>query len=168
MEWSDRLMARSAIELTADRAFTKRVARLSIVSALMLGVIWSAASVSRQVHPAIGYLLASGWILMPVVLLASLRRPMLRYALVVPATLVTVGVAAMSAAFGGSDGRAATGWALVTSGVVLGDALGLWFWFRLLPVPRALGDPYSRGRWGLIALHVALVVSGLVVLRVNS
>ena len=167
MEWSDRLVARSAVEMTADRAFTQRVARLSIVSALMLGAIWAAARASRQVHPAIGYLLTSGWILMPAVLVASLRRPRLRYALVLPATLVTTGVAATFATVGSFDARATAGWGLVTTGVLLGDTLGAWFWFRLFPVSRALDDPFSRGRWALVGLHVALVVSGLMVLRVG-
>jgi hypothetical protein len=167
MQWSARLVARSAVEVTADRAFTRRVARLSIVSALMLGAIWAAARASRQGHPAIGYLLTSGWVLMPVVLLASLRRPRLRYALILPATLVTIGVAATFATVGSFDTRATAGWALVTSGVLLGDTLGVWFWFRLFPVPRALDDPFSRGRWVVVGLHVALVVTGLMVLGVR-
>ena len=167
MEWSDRLVARSAVEVTADRAFAQRVARLSIVSALMVGAIWAAARASGPVHPAIAYLLASGWILMPIVLSASLRWPRLRYALVAPATLITIGVAATFATVGSLDARATAGWALVTSGVVLGDVLGVWFWFRLFPVPSALDDPFSRGRWALVGLHVALVVSGLVVLGVH-
>ena len=167
MEWSERLAARSAVELTADRAFTQRVARLSIVSALMLGAIWAAARESREAHSAIGYLLAGGWILMPVVLAASVRRPRLRYALALPATLVTLGVAAAFATFVPLDAWATAGWGLVTSGLLLGDALGIWFWFRVFPVPRVLDDPFSRGRWALVALHVALVVSGLIVLRVR-
>jgi hypothetical protein len=30
----------------------------------------------------------------------------------------------------------------------------------LVPVPASLDDPYSPGRWGLIGLHVALIVVG--------
>lgn len=39
---------------------------------------------------------------------------------------------------------------------------GLWLWFRVLPVPNALDDPASNGRWLLIGTHVALVVAGAV------
>jgi hypothetical protein len=56
---------------------------------------------------------------------------------------------------------------LVTAGVLLGGVLGLWFWYRLLPVPAALDDPFSRGRWTLIAVHVSLIVVGLVLAAVE-
>jgi hypothetical protein len=56
----------------------------------------------------------------------------------------------------------ALGWLLMTAGVALGGLLGIWFWFRLLPVPPALDDPYSTGRWALIGLHIALIVVGMV------
>jgi hypothetical protein len=42
----------------------------------------------------------------------------------------------------------------------MGGGLGLWLWYRLLPVPAALDDPGSPGRWLLIGVHVALVVGG--------
>ena len=161
MELSRRVIARSAIEMTDDRAFTLRVARLAITSALALGAIWALAHAGGPLRPAIGYLLLAGWVLMPAVLLASLRGPRLRYALVVPATLVTVALVALAATTVSSNGAAAAGWALVASGVVVGDMLGLWFWFRLFPVPPALRDPFSRGRWTLVGLHAALVVSGM-------
>jgi hypothetical protein len=48
----------------------------------------------------------------------------------------------------------------MTIGVGLGGVLGLWLWFRLAPVPAALDDPLAPGRWGLIAVHVALVAIG--------
>ncbi|MCJ7709607.1 MAG: hypothetical protein MUQ32_02145, partial [Chloroflexi bacterium] len=53
------------------------------------------------------------------------------------------------------------GWLLMTIGVGLGGVLGLWLWFRLMPVPAALDDPLAPGRWALIGVHVALVVIGL-------
>lgn len=160
MELSRRMSARSAIEMTDDRAFAFRVVRLAIISALALGALWALAHAGGRLRPAIGHLLLAGWVLMPAVLLASLRRPRLRYALVVPATLVTVALMALSATTFSSDGAAAAGWALVAGGVIVGDMLGLWFWFRLFPVPLALRDPFSRPRWALVGLHVALVVSG--------
>ena len=47
-------------------------------------------------------------------------------------------------------------------GVALGGGMGLWLWFRVLPVPHALDDPASGGRWVLIGAHVAMVVAGVV------
>lgn len=155
------MSARSAIEMTADRAFARRVVRLTITSALALGAVWALAHAGGRLLPAIGYLLVGGWVLMPAVLLASLRRPRLRYALVAPATLVTVALVALAVTTASRDSAAAAAWALVAGGALLGDMLGIWFWFRLLPVPLALHDPFSRGRWALVWLHVALVVSGL-------
>lgn len=39
--------------------------------------------------------------------------------------------------------------------------MGLWFWYRLLPVLESLRDPFASGRWTLIAIHVGLVVCGI-------
>jgi hypothetical protein len=50
---------------------------------------------------------------------------------------------------------------LVTGGVLLGGLLGGRFWYRLLPVPRALDDPFSPARWTLVALHVTAILLGL-------
>jgi len=50
---------------------------------------------------------------------------------------------------------------MITAGVVFGGVLGLWFWYRLLPVPAVLDDPYAPGRWALIGIHVALITAGL-------
>jgi hypothetical protein len=155
------LFVRSAVEMTADRAFARRVIRLAFTSAVALGVVWALARTVRQAHPAIAWLLAGGWLLMPTVLFASLSRPLLRYALVVPATLVSVALVALSVAVIPVGGMAAVGWVLVTCGVLVGGTLGLWFWFRLMPVPAALNDPFSRWRWALVGIHVMLVVSGL-------
>ena len=162
------MIARSAIEMTADHAFAHRVARLAIISALALGTICALARVGGRLDPAIGYLLVGGWVLMPAVLLASLRRPRLRYALVAPATLVTVALVALSVTAVSKDAAAAAGWALVAAGVLVGDVLGIWFWFRLFPVPPALRDPFSRGRWTLVGLHVALVVGGLLLIGADA
>ena len=44
----------------------------------------------------------------------------------------------------------------------LGGTLGMWFWFRVAPVPDALDQPFSRGRWFLVGAHAALIVAGMV------
>jgi hypothetical protein len=75
---------------------------------------------------------------------------------------VTLGLLAVSLGWAPEPAPAAAGWPLMTAGVLLGGALGLWLWFRLLPVPAALDDPLAGGRWGLIAVHVVLVVVGWV------
>jgi hypothetical protein len=86
----------------------------------------------------------------------------LRYLVVGPATLIAGALLAISFN-NGIDQPEAAGWWLLTAGIVLGIVLGAWFWFRWLPVPAALDDPFSPGRWALIAVHAALVLVGLVV-----
>lgn len=162
------VIERSAIEMTADRAFARRVVRLAITSVLLLGAIWALAHAVWRLAPVTEYLLVGGWVLMPAVLLSSLRRPRLRYALIAPATLVTVALVALFATVVSRGGAAAAGWALVAGGALVGDMLGLWFWFRLFPVPPALRDPFSRGRWTLVALHVALILSGLLLVGADA
>jgi hypothetical protein len=98
---------------------------------------------------------------MPATLFASLARPRLRYALVAPASLVGFSLLAISIAWLPAGLPPALGWMLMTAGVTLGGMLGSWFWFRLLPVPPALDDPYSPGRWALIGIHVAMIVLGI-------
>lgn len=98
---------------------------------------------------------------MPTLLIASLRRPLLRYGLVAPSSLVAVGAGGLSL---DATGIARVGWLLVTAGVLFGGVLGLWFWYRMLPVPERLRDPFSPTRWLLIGAHVALVVAGLAAL----
>jgi hypothetical protein len=105
--------------------------------------------------------LIAGWILMPLTLFASLVRPRLRYALVVPASLVTIALLAIVAAWPPASRVATAGWMLMTTGIAMGGALGIWFWFRLLPVPPALDHPFSRARWTLVGIHVALIVAGI-------
>ena len=60
----------------------------------------------------------------------------------------------------------ASGW--ITAGVLLGGLLGIWFWFRWVPVPAWLDDPFSRGRWLFICAHVSLIVSGLIVVCLRA
>jgi hypothetical protein len=156
------LAAARPIELSADPRFALRVKRLGLTSLVALGIIWALAMATLNAPPLIGAALAAGWILMPAVLFASLARPRLRYALVAPASLVGAGLLAVSVAWLPVAPLPALGWLLMTAGVALGGLLGIWFWFRLLPVPPGLDDPYSTGRWALIGLHIALIVVGMV------
>ena len=156
------------IELSADPRFALRVKRLAATSVVGLGLIWVAATATLDAPPVVGLALAAGWVLMPATLLASLAQPPWRYALVVPASLVGSGLLAISVAWLPADPLAAMGWLLITGGVLLGSLLGLWFWYRLVPVPPGLDDPFSRGRWALITTHVGLVVAGLLLLGVSA
>jgi hypothetical protein len=112
--------------------------------------------------PLVDGALLAGWALMPAVLFASLARPMLRYGLTLPATLVTLGLLAIAFSWLPASPLAAAGWLLVLAGVALGGTMGLWLWYRLLPVPPALAHPFSPARWTLIGVHVALIVVGIV------
>lgn len=159
---SEALLRRIPVELSTDARFARRVKRLALTSVVALGLIWWLAVTTLPTPPLAGTALAAGWALMPTVLVASLSRPRLRYALVLPATLVGVSLLGVSILWLPPDPLAATGWLLITTGISLGGFLGLWFWFRLLPVPEPLNDPFSGGRLALIRVHVGLIVTGLV------
>lgn len=148
------------VELSADRRMALRVKRLGSVSMVALGLIWGLAVVRLGAPIWVDGMLATGWVLMPTVLFSSLARPRLRYALPLPASLVGLALLAICAWWLPAEPMAAAGWWLMTAGIALGGALGLWFWYRLLPVPAWLDDLNSAGRWGLIGLHVALIVVG--------
>jgi hypothetical protein len=150
------------IEMTGDPRFAPRVKRLAFTSLVALGLVWGLAIATLEAPPLVDASLAAGWVLMPATLFASLVRPRLRYGLVVPSTLVGVGLLAVSIAWLPGDPVAAAGWLMMTAGVLMGAVLGLWFWYRLFPVPASLDDPFSKGRWGLVGLHIALIVVGLV------
>jgi hypothetical protein len=149
------------VELTHDPRFRRRVVRLAAVSAVALGLVWGLAVTTLDVPTAVEWALAAGWLLMPTLLLGSLSLPRLRYGLVVPASLVSLGLLAVVVGRLPGEPAAAAGWLLMTAGIWFGGALGLWLWYRLMPVPDALDDPFSAGRWALIALHVSLVVTGI-------
>jgi len=139
---------------------TARVRRLAITSAWALGVIWLLWALTVGRAPLVGAALALGWVLMPTVLWASLRRPSLRIGLILPAALVTFGVAAV--AFGPlPDDTARAGWLSLLTGLAMGGVQGAWFWFGWFPVPPALRDPLAKARLRLIVAHVVLVVSGM-------
>lgn len=148
------------VELSADARMAGRIKRLGFVSLVALGLIWALAVASLDAPPLVDGALAAGWVLMPVILFASLSRPRLRYGLVVPGSLVGLGLLAICGWWLPEEPLAAAGWLSMTAGILLGSVLGLWFWYRWLPVPARLDDPYSGARWGLIGVHVALIVAG--------
>jgi hypothetical protein len=158
---ADVLARTPSVELSTDRRFAGRVRRLALTSVVALGAIWSLAVATLDAPSVIGLGLAAGWLLMPTILIASLADPRWRYALVLPATLVGTSLLAISVAWLPALPLAAAGWAMITAGVLMGGVLGLWFWYRLVPVPTRLDDPFSAGRLALIRAHVALIVIGL-------
>jgi hypothetical protein len=157
--WS--ALAQPGIELTDDPRFARRIRRLAFTSAIVLGLFVVLWALTLDAHPATGIGLALGWALMPTILWTSLRRPQLRYALVLPSSLVSVSLIVISITARPGSSLAAGGWLMITTGVLLGGLLGIWFWFRLLPVPVALHDPFSPTRWLLVGLHIGLTVTGL-------
>lgn len=94
-----------------------------IASLPSLGLL-TLARASLDVPPVIEVLLVSGWILMPSTLALGLIEPRARYGLVVPASLVTVGLAAICMAWLPADPIAAAGWLLLTTGIGLGGRPG--------------------------------------------
>lgn len=140
---------------------SERVKRLGTISLIALGLIWALAAATLSAPAMVGGALAAGWVLMPMILFASLSRPRLRYALVVPGSLVGIALLAICIGWLPDAPLAAIGWWLITVGVLIGSVMGLWFWYRLVPVPGWLDDPYAGGRWAVITLHVALIVAGL-------
>lgn len=152
---------RPPVELSADPAFARRVRRLGLVSLVALGAVWGLSVATLAAPPLVDGALLAGWALMPAILFASLSRPMLRYGLALPATLVTLGLLAIVLGWLPASAPAAVGWMLILAGVALGGGMGLWLWYRLLPVPAALTDPFSPARWLLIGVHVAVIVTGI-------
>jgi hypothetical protein len=150
------------VELTDDPRIRGRVVRLTAVSLVALGLVLVLAAATVDAPPAVLVLLGLGWVLMPAVLAWSLREPVARYLLVVPASLVTLGLLAICVGWLPAEPLAAVGWLLLAAGVGLGGLLGLWLWYRVVPVAAGLDDPVSPGRWGLIAVHVGLIVTGWV------
>lgn len=155
------IFARAApVELSDDPRMAGRVRRLARTAVVALGIIWWLAVTTLEAPTIVAASLLLGWASMPTILLLSLRRPRLRYALAIPSSLVGIPLLGISALFLPASPVAAAGWLLITAGILLGSALGLWFWYRVLPVPRALDDPFSAGRIGLIGVHVAMIVVG--------
>jgi hypothetical protein len=151
--------------MSADPRFTGRVIRLTATSAVALGLIFLLWAVTTPVTTPgiaiIGVGLGAGWVLMPSLLALSLWRPVIRYGLVAPATMVSLALVAISLWGQPKTPVAEAGWLLISGGVLLGGALGAWFWFRWLPVPRSLHDPFAPGRWVLIGVHVGMIIVGI-------
>lgn len=131
-----------------------------MVSGIMLGLITLLAALSADASPLVVAALSLGWILMPTLLHISMARPRARYLLALPATLVAVGLLSLASNLDAGS-VVVSGWWLVTAGVLFGGGLGTWFWYRIMPVPESLDDPFSIGRITLIAIHVALILVGL-------
>ena len=150
----------TGVEFTHDESFEARIRRLSVVSVVALGII-TALAIRDDAPIGVVLALVVGWVLMPSLLRLSLRRPPLRYALAIPATAVTgaLGVFCLTAL--PSDASVA-GWWMITGSIALGALMGMWLWFRWLPVPRDLEDPFSLQRLALVAVHVAGVLAGIV------
>jgi hypothetical protein len=161
-------MAPEPVELTADPAFARRIIRLGFTSSIALGLVWLLATVTLDAYTGVGASLALGWLMMPSILFLSLRRPQLRYALAIPSALVGVPLLIICASNLPEGQIARTGWLLLTAGILSGGVLGVWFWFRWLPVPGWLHAPFSPSRWALVGLHVGLVVFGLVLVGVTA
>jgi hypothetical protein len=149
------------VELTADPRITARVRRLIVVSVVALGVIWALERITLVLPEPLELALAFVWVLMPVVLAASLAVPRLRYLLVGPALLESLALIALAVGWLPEDLLPALGWLLIASGILVGGTLGLWLWYRLLPVPTRLDDPLAPARWVLISVHVVVTVAGM-------
>lgn len=147
------------IEMTTDPTFSRRIRRLILVSLVALGLISVLAVTSGYTGWAAIALLVGGWVTMPSLLARSLVRPQWRYLLAVPASAVSAGLVIIAAGFDGSA-AARFGWWLMAAGVLTGGTLGGWFWYRWGPVPASLDEPFSTGRWVLVAVHAGLVVAG--------
>ena len=155
-------------EMGSHRMMIGRVKRLAVVSSVALGVIFVLAVTQLEASPVINFMLAAGWVLMPTLLVASVRRPKLRYLLIAPSTLVSSALVLINLRALPDNDVSRAGWHLITGGILLGGLLGIWFWFRWLPVPRTLTEPFSPARWTLIGIHVAMILVGLALVIVAS
>ena len=145
--------------MTTDPSFARRLKRLIGVSTVALGLIFLLAYNTSEAGWISYGLLIGGWVSMPTLLARSVDQPMWRYLLAIPTGLVSSGLVIVALGFDGSS-VAQIGWWSVTAGVLLGGTLGGWFWYRWVPVPRMLDQPFSTGRWVLIAVHAGLIVAG--------
>jgi hypothetical protein len=141
---------------------------LSATSLLALGVIWYLSKAFLDPPRIIDTGLIGGWVLMPSILVLSLRWPPLRIWVIIPSALETLALLSMCMYYLPFAPTARLGWMLTTAGVLLGDVLGAWFWFHWANVPPLFVDPFSAGRWILIIIHVALIVVGLGLVAVSG
>ena len=155
------------VEMSSDPAFRPRVRRLALVSAVMLGWIWALVMATLDADPAIELTLLLGWIGMAAVLGLSLRLAWIRRFIAFPSVLVVTALVAVCLIALPDDHVARVGWFLLTAGILLGAGIGAWFWYRWLPVPKPLDAPFAPARWALIAVHVGLLVGGLLLIEVR-
>lgn len=148
-----------SVEMTSDPQFARRIKRLVAVSGVALGgILLLQVATTDAGWVAVG-LMIGGWVAMPSVLTGSLAKPQWRYLLAAPATMVSSSLIVTAVGFDGSN-SARLGWWLIVAGVLFGGTLGTWFWYRWMPVPRIFDEPFSAGRWALVAAHAGLVVLG--------
>lgn len=150
---------RVPLEMSDDTHFAGRVRRLIGVSIVALGAITGLVIAVAETGWVPTALMVIGWILMPALLGYSLHRPVARYLLAIPATVVSLALLLVAIQYEGSP-WATAGWWVMAIGVLAGGSLGLWFWYRWMPVPRRLDPPFSPGRWTLVGIHVGLIVAG--------
>jgi hypothetical protein len=86
---------------------------------------------------------------------------------IVPATLITAPVLGIVLWWLPGQLLGNLGWISIAAGLLMGGVLGGWFWFRWAPVPVALDSPFAPMRWRLIAIHVALIAIGLILIAVG-
>lgn len=133
-----------------------RVRRLAVVSSIALGLVWWLSLDVSGAGALERWGLLAGWVLMPATLVASLFDAWARFAVGVPASLVSLVALRLTWLEFPS-----AGWMLLAAGVLLGGMLGMWSWFRWAPIPAMFRAPYGRGRRALIAVHVALTAAGI-------
>ena len=117
--------------------------------------------------PWIDILLLAGWLSMFTVLTLSLARPSIRRLVAVPSVMVTaalIGICLWELRRPAWRER----WLTPTAGILMGVRDGRLVLVPMVPVPRALDDPYASGRTILIAAHVGLVVGGTVLILVGQ
>jgi len=148
--------SRPGLEMTTDRIFGHRVRRLVVITAVGLGVLAGFAYLDGAPLWALG-MLGFGSLSVPFTLACSLRRPRARRALLVPAVAVPIGLAGVA---GAASEATAAGWIVALAGLAAGAFLGLWFWFRWLPVPWILDDPFGWPRVALVGVHIGLILAG--------
>lgn len=154
-----RLRDRQSVEMTTDPRFTARIRRLIGVSTVALGSITLLVVFTADAGWLPAALMISGWVFMPALLAYSLPKPMSRYLLALPAAAASVALLLVAIESTGSVWTRA-GWWMLAIGLLTGGSLGVWFWYRWLPVPRPLDEPFSAGRWVLVSAHVGLVAVG--------
>src|SRR5690348_3863874 len=104
------------VEMTSDPRFASRVVRLAVTSVIALGAIFAQWAWTGHGNPTILIALGAGWILMPTLLMLSVRWPQFRYGVVVPAAAVSLGLVAISLGNSPPSPIARSGWLLIASG----------------------------------------------------